>query len=223
MMKALIFDFDGLILDTEGPDYESWRELYASYGCTLPFATWSGYIGAGGPGFAFDVYGYLEAQLGSPVDRAAVRAVRRARLAELVAAQAVLPGVTEYLADARRLGLRLAIASSGTREWVAGHLGRLGLDIHFACVTCKEDVPQTKPDPALYLAALQSLDVAPSEAIAFEDSPNGIRAAKQAGLYCVAVPNPLTRGLPLDEADLRLDSLAELPLAALLRKLRDPR
>lgn len=217
MIRGLIFDFDGLMLDTEGPDYQSWQETFQTHGRHLPFETWSAYIG--GSAHAFDVYVHLEAALGRPVNRAAIRTVRRQRYAELVAAQEILPGVGDYIDAARRLGLKLGVASSSSREWVAGHLGRLGLDAHFDAIRCADDVARVKPHPDLYLAALAALDLHSHEAIALEDSPNGARAAKAAGLFCVAIPNPLTCELPLDHADLRLASLADLPLDGLIARI----
>ncbi len=214
MIRGIVFYFDGLILETEGPDYHSWREMYEGYGCSLPLERWSELIGTAEHGF--DPYAELEAQLGRPLDRAEVRARRRARYAELVAEEEVLPGVLGYISDARRLGLRLGVASSSSREWVIGHLERLGLLAYFDVLACRDDVPRTKPDPALYLSALRSLGLRPDAAIAVEDSPNGITAAKAAGLFCIAVPNELTRGLSLSRADIVLASLAELPLEALL-------
>jgi HAD superfamily hydrolase (TIGR01509 family) len=217
-IRGLIFDFDGLILETEEPDYQAWQEVYSAFGCTLPLAKWATHIGTAAA--IFNPYDELEAQLGRPVDRAAIRAQRRRRFADLVAARAVLPGVLEYLTDAERLGLRLGVASSSSREWVVGHLGRLGLTDRFAAIACADEVSHTKPDPALYLVALTALDLRADEAIALEDSPNGIAAAKRAGLYCVAVPNALTRHLPLEAADLRLASLADLPLSLLVEKIQ---
>jgi beta-phosphoglucomutase-like phosphatase (HAD superfamily) len=99
---------------------------------------------------------------------------------------------------------------------VTGHLARLGLTAHFEHIRCQEDVARTKPDPALYLETLRALDVRADQAIALEDSLNGVLAAKGAGLFCVAVPNALIRHLDFCPADLRLDSLADLPLEDLL-------
>jgi HAD superfamily hydrolase (TIGR01509 family) len=130
-----------------------------------------------------------------------------------------LPGVVEYLREARGLGLKIGLASSSDRAWVHGHLGRLGLLHHFDTTTCVEDTGAHKPDPSPYLAVLETLSVAPSEAVAFEDSPHGIAAAKAAGMLCVAVPNSITRQLRLEQADYRLDSLALLPLSQLLSRL----
>ena len=213
MIQALIFDFDGLVLDTEGPDYQSWQEVYQDYGCALPMSEWARWIGTIG---AFDPYAYLEEQLGYPVDRAAVRARRHARFDELMAGQSLLPGVREYVLEAKRLGLQTGIASSSPREWIVSRLGPLGLEPYFDRIRGGNDVTHTKPDPAVYRAALEALSVQAHQAIALEDSPNGVLAAKRAGLYCVAVPNALTRELDLSRADLRLGSLAELPLEELL-------
>jgi len=134
----------------------------------------------------------------------------------------VLPGIVEYLEDADRLGLRVGIASSSSRNWVLGHLERLGLSDRWECIRCWGDVERAKPWPDLYLAVLDHLGVPPSEALAFEDSPNGIAAAKAAGMICVAVPNPLTDALDLSKADVRLGSLAEMPLPELLDRIAVP-
>jgi HAD superfamily hydrolase (TIGR01509 family) len=144
---------------------------------------------------------------------------RDARKTELIAALDVMVGVREYVADAKRLGLRLAVASSSSRTWVLGHLERLGLSADWDAVRTRDDVARTKPAPDLYLAAVEALGVAPNEAVAFEDSTNGIAAAKAAGLLCVAVPNALTAGMDLGRADLRLSSLMETPLERLLAVL----
>jgi HAD superfamily hydrolase (TIGR01509 family) len=218
MIKALIFDFDGLILDTEVPEYQSWVELYQAYECDLSLEKWVECIGSAD---AFNPYEYLEQQLGRPVDRAAVRIQRRARFAEFMADQTVLPGVEDYIATAQHLGLKLGVASSSPRAWVVGHLTRFGLVTHFDVICCGDEVQATKPDPAVYLAVLQALKIRADEAIALEDSPNGILAAKRAGIFCVAIPNALTRQLSLGRADLQMNSLGDFPLAQLLQRAGD--
>jgi len=214
MIKALIFDFDGLILDTETPEYLCWQEIYQAHGVSLSLSEWADYIGST---YTFDPHGHLERKVGHPVDRAAIRIRRSQRLAKLMAEQSLLPGVQEYIAEARKLGLKLGLASSSRRDWIAKHLSQLGLASCFDAIRCGDDVERTKPDPAVYLAALRALKVAGNEAIALEDSPNGVLAAKRAGLFCVAVPNALTRQLSFDNiADLQLASLTEMPLRELL-------
>jgi len=216
-IQALIFDFDGLILDTEVPVYRSWQELYQSFGCQLPPSSWVHHIGVSPT--TFDPFASLEQQLGNAVDRAGLAPQRRAREMQLIATQPIQPGVKPYLADAKRLGLKLGLASSSSSEWVRGHLSRLGLIAYFDSIRTAEDVKHAKPDPALYLAVLKDLAITPGQVIVLEDSPNGLLAAKRAGLFCVVVPNELTNQLPLDNADLCLDSLADLPLEGLLSRV----
>jgi HAD superfamily hydrolase (TIGR01509 family) len=213
MIQALIFDFDGLILDTEWPDFRSWQETYQAYGCTLSRDEWSRWIGTLG---LFDPYAHLDELVGRALDRSEVRAQRRARFSALMEGQQILPGVLSMIEAAQRRKLKLGIASSSPRSWVWGYLEPLGLADTFDTVQCSDDVGATKPDPAAYLAALEALHVTPQQAIALEDSPNGVLAAKRAGLYCVAVPNSMTRGLVLDHADRQVASLADLSLDELL-------
>jgi HAD superfamily hydrolase (TIGR01509 family) len=214
MIRALIFDFDGLVLETEVPIYQSWVEVYQRFGHSLPFSTWAGIIGTSHGGF--DPRLELQMKVLEDVDWEAIEAERHKNESALIEAQGILPGVEAYLTTARRLGLKIGLASSSSCRWVMGHLTRLGLADYFDCIRAKDDVGVVKPDPELYLAVLQALRVEAAEAIALEDSPNGIHSAKQAGMYCVAVPNPLTSQLDLSEANLRLSSLADMPLEQLL-------
>jgi HAD superfamily hydrolase (TIGR01509 family) len=221
MIRALIFDFDGLILDTEVPEFQSWQEIFQHHGCQLLLEIWAKCIGTSSD--VFNPYDYLETQLGRTVNREAIRLQHRQRYAELLATQSVLPGVQAYLHDAQRLGLQLGVASSSSRTWVTGHLSRLGLIQYFASIRCADDVQQAKPDPALYQITLEAFGLHAEQAIALEDSPNGVLAAKRAGLFCVAVPNALTRQFSLDHADLQLTSLASLPLEGLLETVQPKR
>lgn len=212
----LVFDFDGLILDTEVPEFQCWQEIYEAHGGRLDLETWAHCIGTAN---VFDPWTHLAEQIGRPLDLAALQPRRQERMQALIAAQEVRPGVCTYLDDATALGLRLGVASSSSRQWVGGHLARLGLIDRFHAIRCADDVEHVKPDPALYRIVCEAVGVDPARAIAFEDSPNGILAAKRAGLRCVAVPNPLTTRLNLSGADLRLDSLADVRLSDLLLRL----
>ncbi len=220
-IKALVFDFDGLILDTEEPIFRAWQEVYLSYGFQLSLETWS--ITIGTADFNFLPMQDLEKLVGHELDRQQINARQQKRESELILAQPVLPGVQDYLITARRLGLKVGLASSSSHRWVTGHLSRLGLLQYFETIKTSNDVQHTKPDPELYLAVLREWDISAHEAIALEDSPHGIRSAKLAGMYCVVVPNVLTAGLPTDHADLRLDSLACMPLEALIVEIERPR
>lgn len=215
MIRALVFDFDGLILDTESPLYASWLEIYREFGMEVAPEAWASLLGmaADPPG----PYELLEEHLGHEVDREAIRSRRLAKEVELIASEAPLPGVRELVLEARLAGLLLAVASSSDRQWVEGHLSRHMLLAEFQAVVCADDVRRTKPHPDLYEAALRALVVAPGEAIAFEDSGHGVAAARRAGLFCVAVPNPITRGTDFAHANLVVASLRDLSLSDLVR------
>jgi len=220
-IRALVFDFDGLIVDTEGPIFRVWQRIYRERGHELPREQWLTIIGTSTG--RFDPLMDLGERTGEPLDRDELDALERLYYREATAMQQLLPGVERYLAEARRLGLKTAIASSSRSTWVMEHLERFGIHEHFDAILCSEDVSRTKPDPELYQKALERLSVSAVETIAFEDSTNGIRAAKAAGLFCVAVPNPLTAGLDLSNADLRLESLEAVTLPALVRRVEAAR
>ena len=216
MIRAVIFDFDGLILDTEEPVYRSWLEVYEAHGEELPFERWVQIVGSTTTGF--HPQHHLEERLGRSLPKEVLDR-RIGRRTAMVLAQKLLPGVVEHLEAAKSIGLKLGVASSSTRDWVTGHLARLGILGRFDCVRCRDDVANAKPDPDLYIAVLECLGVLASEAIAVEDSPNGVMAAKRAGLRCVAIPNSITARLDLGQADVILGSLADVTLAELLRRV----
>jgi HAD superfamily hydrolase (TIGR01509 family) len=132
--------------------------------------------------------------------------------------QPILPGVLDYLNGAKSRGFRLGIASNSSHRHVDGHLNRLGLLGLFDLIRCRDDVLRTKPAPDLYLAVLANFGCGPAEAIAFEDSAPGAVAARSAGLWTVAVPNPSTQQHDFSAAHLVVASLATQPLAALLNR-----
>ena len=212
MIRALVFDFDGLILDTETPAIETWEVMHAEAGLTftreaardivghvdLPFDPWT----------AFD----------AAVDRAELQRAYRRRVRERLEKQVVLGGVLDYLKEARARGLRTAIASNSPHSWIDSHLGRLGLISFFDVIKCRDDVERGKPEPDVYLAVLKDFGINGDEAIAFEDSAPGSLAAKRAGLWCVAVPNASTNHHSFAHVDLTVTSLAEQRLEDLLKR-----
>jgi HAD superfamily hydrolase (TIGR01509 family) len=214
-IKAVFFDFDGVLWDSEVAALDSWRETYASYGQDLRldhFATRLGTVGG------MDLVAELERLVGTGVDREAVELRRRERKMELVRELKPRPGILDYIAEARRRGLAVAIVSTDDTEWIMTGLTILGLSDAFDFIECAEgDKSRAKPSPALYLSALDRLALSAEEAIAIEDSPNGIHAAKSAGLFCVGYANPVTRQLDLTEADVVVDSLDNLLLSDVLR------
>jgi HAD superfamily hydrolase (TIGR01509 family) len=214
-VRAFLFDFDGLILDTETASRAGWEWLYREHGHELPPEKWALMVGTVD---GWDIWGNLEKLVGEPLDHAAWNEKRYAHELSVLEAEELRPGIAEYLEAAERLGLKRAIVSSATRKWIDMHLERLerayGWD---EIVTADFDTERAKPRPTLYLEALDKLGVAAGEAVAFEDSPNGARAAKAAGIYVVGIPNEVTKDLGLaDTVDLMLDSLADLPPDKLL-------
>ena len=217
-IQGLLFDFDGLLIDTETPSRLAYEELYREHGHELPLDQWATLVGT--IGAKFDPDAHLEELVGRPLNRELLTTRRRERELALCDLEDLRPGIEEYLAEAEQLGLKTAIVSSSTREWIARHLERLGrVNGWGAIVAADGDVTRAKPQPTLYVEALDLLGLRPDEAIAFEDSLNGIRAAKGAGLFVVAVPNPITETFALDEADLLLDSLEDLPLDELIARV----
>ncbi len=219
MIRAIVFDFDGLILDTEEPVYRSWLEVYQAHGEELPFERWIQIVGSTTTGF--HPQHHLEERLGRALPKEVLDR-RIGRRTELVLAQKLLPGVVSQIDQAKAMGLKVGVASSSTAEWVRGHLARLGILEKFDCLRCRDDVSRAKPEPDLYLAVLDCLGITAAEAFAIEDSPNGVMAAKRAGLRCVAIPNSITAQLDLSGADVVLRSLAEITLTDLLKKIEVP-
>lgn len=215
-IKALVFDFDGLIVDTEWPEYITWVELFKEYQSFLPIEEYARCLGTSNQ--AFNPVTYLSEQIGQPLDEKQLRRIHRTRADEMMKTLPVLPGVEDYLHTARRYGMKLAVASSSSRDWVTKKLEGKGLLAMFDQVFTREDVAHVKPDPALYTLAVERLGVQSDEAIALEDSPNGILAAKAAGLFCIAIPSRVSRQLDINHADLVIDSLAALPLDELLAR-----
>ena len=212
-LEAVVFDFDGTILDTESSELTAWLEEYARHDVPFDRVAWLAAIGGSGGGT--DPAGELARAVGNGFDPAATRSRQQARWLELVGEAELLAGVEDRLDEADELGLRLAVATSSGEGWAGGHLRRLGLLDRFAAVCTRDDVARVKPDPELYLLACERLGVAPERAVAIEDSANGVRAANAAGLFTVAVPNPVTAGQDHGHADLRVASLTELSLREL--------
>jgi HAD superfamily hydrolase (TIGR01509 family) len=213
-IKAIIFDFDGLILDTESHEYHAHVEIFQQLGVELPIEMWGKCIGTDAS--AFDVYAYLEELVGYSVDRQKLSLDRRALFTKRMSEEDVRPGVREYLQSAQELGLRIGLASSSPRAWVSAYLESFDLIHYFETIRTADDVVKVKPNPELYQKAIADLGVLPSEAIAFEDSPNGALAAKRAGMYCVIVPNSVTETLVFGETDLRIRSMKQMSLSEVI-------
>ena len=212
MIKALIFDFDGLILDTETPEVFVWQNIYKEHGFELPVEEWEKTVG--GYGISdFNPSRHLAHLSGGRLDPVPLQARYRREADALIHANPILPGVMDMIHEAQANGLKVAIGSSSPHSWVDSHTQRLDIYHHFDPIVCQDDVApgRTKPYPDIYLKALEGLGVEKSEAVVFEDSPNGVLASQRAGVFVVAVPNALTAKMNV-KGDLTVPSLAELSL-----------
>lgn len=214
-IRAILFDFDGLIIDTESVGYHTWREIFAHHGHDLPIEVYAQVIGTDF-NESYNPRRDLEQRTGIEFDWDEIEEMRRAREAEIHEGLHILPGVVDRLEEARTLGLPCAVASSSPRSWVEPWLERLHLRHHFAHVTTVDDTGKVKPDPSLFLHAAQQLGIAPGEGLIFEDSLNGLRAALAAGIRCIVVPGPMTEHLEFPGAWRQVKSLAEVSLRELV-------
>lgn len=217
MIKAIIFDFDGLIIDTETAWYHAYKEVFSQYGVNLPLEVWGACIGTTFD--AFNPMDYLENESGRTVDRDLIRRETGKLHKQLMSGQSIRPGVLNYLETAKELGLSVGLATSSQRSWIDAYLSKFQLAEYFDSMITADDVSRVKPDPELYLRAMDSLRVSGEEAVAFEDSLNGLTAAKKAGAFCVIVPNPVTSFMPFQNYDMRLSSMDEMELPDVLARL----
>lgn len=212
MIRALVFDFDGLILDTETPLIDAYSDVHSAYG--KPFDRNLFIREVGHADFAFDPW----KEFGGTYDRGELDREMRFYKQIRVLAQPILPGVVPMMDLARKMGLAVALASNSPHQHCNNHLERIGLLKRFQVIACREDVASPKPAPDLYQLAVGRLGLSPHEAIAFEDSHAGSVAAKRAGLWCVAIPNPSSTHHDFTHADCRAFSMAELTLETLMER-----
>ncbi|WP_328477047.1 HAD-IA family hydrolase [Actinoplanes sp. NBC_00393] len=215
VIRALIFDFDGLLMDTETTLLDSWRHEWRRHGLELDEST---FFADHGGDMSEHRYAVLAGAVGPGFDRAASHARRIAYREGLHEGLGLAAGITAWFGEAERLGLRLAVASSSVRSWVAGNLARTGDLDRFEVLACGDEVTAYKPDPAVYRLALDRLGLPPEQALAFEDSPHGVAAAHAAGLRCVAIPNPFTDAARYARADLVLPTAAAVNLTEVLER-----
>lgn len=218
-LKGLIFDFDGLIIDTESPAFNGLKRIYSRYGLELKETTFGKIVGTQGHS-EFHEYQSLADSLpvGTLTSDEFERMYQKEKeleYEELV----VLPGVREMIGDAKKMGLSLAIASSSSSTWVNGFLARFGLLGYFDVIVTSEQVANVKPEPDLFLMAQQLLGLGKDEVVIFEDSFNGVIAANKAGIPVILIPNPVTKHLDITGEALRVNSMAELTIGSIEKQL----
>ena len=212
MIRALVFDFDGLILDTESALIRAYADVHASHG--VPFDEAEFLRSVGHADYAFDPWHAFEKR----TDRVALETARRERNRLHDLALPVLPGVVALFDAAQARALPIALASNSPHPHCERHLARLGLLNRFSFLACREDVPSPKPEPDLYKLVLNRFGLRGHEAIALEDSFTGSLAATRAHLHTVVCPGPSTAHHDFTHASLRVDSLATLTLDGLISR-----
>jgi len=213
-IKALIFDFDGLLVDTETPQMQTWQRLYRELGAELRPEEWVQWLGTSPE--AFDPISDLRGKTTATFDSYELKRQFKLQSTQAIEKEILRPGMGLLLEHAQKAGLAMAVSSSSGRLWVESGLDRVRATKYFQAVCTAEDVTRVKPDPELFQLALSRLNIAPQEAIVLEDSPMGIRAAKSAGMACVAYPNSISTHLDLSKADLIVNSPQDLTLAQIL-------
>lgn len=208
-MRALVFDYDGLIVDSETPEYECWKKVFEDHGQALPLGDWVHVVGGA---VIVDMRLELERRLGRPLDWAQVDAGRIEHYRSLFDRQGLLPGVQALFDEGRRRGWSIGVASNSTLGWVKPGLQRFGLLGHVGAIRARDTAARPKPHPDPYLEVLAELGAQAGLSFAFEDSATGIAAAKAAGMTAVCVPNALTKHHDLSQADRLLDSLEQFIL-----------
>jgi HAD superfamily hydrolase (TIGR01509 family) len=214
-VRAVFFDFDGLILDTETPEVETWREVFREHGTEFPDAYWINALGRGADQITQTPAGLLAEKLGRPIDEAAVHQAARDRVLAKIDAAEPRPGILRLLGELKEAGIPMAVVSSSKHSWVDGYLGKLELSHFFEFTVCADDVERAKPFPDLYLAAMAKMGVDPSDSLALEDSPNGSHAGVSAGMTVFAIPNPVTARLDISHAHWIIEDLTQLSLATM--------
>ena len=203
---AILFDFDGTILDTEWPVFSSIQQEFHLVGLEFPIEAWQEIVGTDGE---LDWLGDLRRHLGDAFDEDEIDTRRRAVRDKMLHADGLRPGVRAVLDVAVGRGLQLAGASSSPTRWVHPHLRRIGLWETFHAVRTRDDVERAKPHPDLFLAAADALGVAPADCVAIEDSAHGCTSAKAAGVRVIAAPNRMTEVGDFSHADLLVDDLSD--------------
>jgi HAD superfamily hydrolase (TIGR01509 family) len=215
--NAVIFDFDGLLMDTESTMFESWRFEWSQWGLEL---NPSGFFADHGGDVSAERYDALAAAVGARYDRAMSHRRRVDFRDGLHQRLDVGQGMRGWIREAKEEGIRLAIASSSPRHWLDSHLGRVGLLDQFDVIAAGDEVRNHKPHPDIYQLALRRLGIAPDRCVAVEDTRHGVRAAQSAGLACIAIPNPFVAPEAVAEADLVLTSAESTPLAEAWERCR---
>ena len=211
-MFAVVFDFDGTILDSETAEYQSHRQLFADHGLDLSEDEWATGVGLLKPDTHW--FDRLCARCAEPPTFARFRETTRIYFRERVPAEP-MPGIGALLGALVAAGVPRAVASAAPADWVVSGLDALHLVPTFDAIVTGDQVQNLKPAPDVYLEVARRLDIAPDRCVAIEDSGPGIAAARAAGMKTIAIPHPHSRAHDFSGADLSVLSAADLDLETL--------
>lgn len=214
MIKAIVFDFDGLIIDTETVWYNAFKDVLRDYDLDFPMEVFTKCVGTHDRA----IHEFIEEKLGLESIETIMNLAKENHRSEVDLLE-IREGVKDYLSAAKEMGLKIGLASSSNREWVEGFLTKLQIIDFFDTIKTGDEVEKVKPDPTLYINALEALNVKGSEAVAFEDSANGAKAAIAAGMKCVIVPNEVTKEISFEKYHLRINSMGEMSLAEVIKHI----
>lgn len=205
---AVLFDFDGVLVDTEWAIYNAWHRTFIENGHPLPLEIYTQCIGSDFNTWSPKVH--LEELSGLTFDWHDLDERRQESIVKDLAGEGAMPGVVALLEQLEQAGIRKAVVSSSSHHWVDGWLEKIGLAGRFEQVVCRGDAERIKPAPDLYLEAMRRLDLEPQDCLVIEDSLNGIKAANAAGVEVWAVPNRVTACLDFSLAQRVFGSLEEM-------------
>ena len=209
--QALIFDFDGLIVDTESISVNLFEKAFSKVGLTFDIDGFVKLVGtaSGGVYDPWTIYANHTGKYSSEE----VREYHDRQVDEGVKQAEPLEGVLELIEEAKSKGLLLAVGSSSNKAWVYPKLKHFGIFDKFDTIVTSDDVAEAKPSPDIFLKVLERLQVKPENALVLEDSSNGTLAANRAGIRVVVVPNAITSREDHSRATYILSSLKHLQLA----------
>ena len=209
MIRTVIFDMDGVIIDTEPIHHHAFFTQFAELGITVSDALYASFLGSS----TRNVFQQLKQEFNLPQDVPALLQRKRELFNQAFDTDAdldLLPGVRALIEDLQAHGVQLVLASSASKATIARVFNRFGLAPYFSHTVSGEDFAQSKPNPAIFLHAAELAQTPVSECIVIEDSANGVAAAKAAGIYCVGYASPHSAGQDLRLADRVIRDFAEL-------------
>jgi HAD superfamily hydrolase (TIGR01509 family) len=213
MLKAVILDFDGTILDTETPEYKIWEEIFREHNQILPLELWVKYIGT--TWGSFDPGNYLQELCDFKVNVKQIKSFAREKYLQILDVSPLCPGIEELIETLINASIPIAVASSSPLYWIKQHLEHRRLLEKFSFISTADDVKVVKPAPDIYINLLNKMIILPTDVLTFEDSPNGIKAAKAAGIFSIAVPNDITMHTDLSDANMIVSSIKDIPFSEL--------